>query len=605
MAARTLSRAIRNTSLDEWSVLLRETLQNSVDARLNDRRPIHFYVRLDEVTPEQRSSLKTDVFADLPSELKHLRTTLNRTNFPVLVIADWETRGLCGPTRADLATDERADFRDFFLNVGREESKNYQGGTFGLGRGVLFDISENGTIIVFTRSTAAGRPVTRLMAMSIGNAFDKARLKYTGRHWWGADVDSEWPEPVNGATAERIAGRLGLDVIPESKTGTAIMVLSPRIPEAGSDDDQKLELGDALDEMIGAARLFGWPLMVGRKGKPAVNFEFSHAGKCWEPEAPDTADSPVRHFVEAYRLAEQGRPEGPTSWHFKEISFGGGRAAPRPLGTLVLRHFPPLQDAREPENTGIPEAAIALMREPRMVVKYLKVARHPLGSSTVGVFIADRAFDQQFAESEPVAHDEWIPAKIVSAKYARNPVKQALDKIKQGVKDTWKTIQTNSDSVSEADGIAPVIGDMLGGMVADTAGFGGGRIRPPANGGGGKQVKSTRATVSPPNLRGAEEGTVVALFPVHIDRVTKGSRVTLRAEARVVLDGALEKEDNRPEGAPIPVIFGWQKSETDDVLMSDRDRVTVNDSVDELLVLVEQPHDMAVTVTVSASEAAG
>jgi hypothetical protein len=605
MVARTLSRAIRSTSLDEWSVLLRETLQNSVDARLSNSRPIHFHVTLDQATPEQRATLKEDVFKDIPSPQKHLRQAINRADLPILIIADWETRGLCGPTRADLETQERADFRDFFLNVGREESKRYQGGTFGLGRGVLFDISDNGTIVVFTRTTAEGKPVVRLMAMSIGASFAHNRLKYTGRHWWGARSDTEWPEPVAGKTAETIANSLGLDVIPEGKTGTAIMVLAPRIPEATTDADD-VALTDALDEMINAARFYGWPLMVGRTGKPEVQFTFGHDGGLWEPSAPDAEDSPVRRFVEAYRIAlEKSAPNGPTSWSYKGVTFGDRRAQPKPLGTLVFRHFPPIEDLPEEEDqTVIPVSAVALMRDPRMVVKYLTVSKHPLGSSTVGVFVADTAFDSQFAESEPVAHDEWLAAKIATAKFAANPVKQSLDKIKQIVKDSWKTVPEVTASTSEPDGIAPVIGDMLGGMVADTAGFGGTRIKPPSRGGGGGGApsKSTRATVLPPLLRVGVNGAVVAAFPVEVSRIAPGSSVNLRAEARIVLDSGLEPEDERPEGASGPAVVGWQRDETDSTPLSDRDRVTIDGSVRELLVLVEQPRDTAVTVMVSASE---
>ena len=96
----TIVRAVRNASLDEWAVLLRETLQNSVDARLSDRRPIHFYVSLDEATADQRACLGEDLFADIPPQVKSLRTAIGRRGLPLLIIADWETWGLGGPTRA-------------------------------------------------------------------------------------------------------------------------------------------------------------------------------------------------------------------------------------------------------------------------------------------------------------------------------------------------------------------------------------------------------------------------------------------------------------------------------------------------------------------------
>src|SRR5271163_3649337 len=95
MVARTLTRAVRNTELDEWSLLLRETLQNSVDARLDHRRPIDFYVTLNNATTDQREALRHDVFGDaIPKELATLSAALKDKDLPLLIVADWGTRGL-------------------------------------------------------------------------------------------------------------------------------------------------------------------------------------------------------------------------------------------------------------------------------------------------------------------------------------------------------------------------------------------------------------------------------------------------------------------------------------------------------------------------------
>ncbi len=618
MVASTLSRAVRNTALDEWAVLLRESLQNSVDARLSLSKPVHYYVGLDDATRVQKEALRNSVFTEIPDHLPRLTEVLARDSLPLLVIADWETSGLCGPTRADLEVDERTDFRDFFLNVGREEAKTYQGGTFGLGRGVLFEISEAGSIVVFTRTRSEGRPLARIMAMGIGNSFSQERKKFTGRHWWCIEPQGTWPEPLTGGAAERLAARLGLDLIPEDTTGTAIMIVAPRIPESHTGDD-RATLEEALDAMIDGARLYGWPLMIGRHNRPEVLFEFAHAGKSWKPIPPDALDSPVRGFVEAYKLLQARSSEnGPTSWHQNDIMFGGGRALAIPLGRLAFRHFPPTNDVSQAsEERSIPKASIALMREPRTVVKYMRVPEHPMGSTTVGVFIADSAFDQQFAESEPVAHDDWIPAKIASTKYERNPVKQALDKIRQAVKASVGVHSFRATS-GNAEGIAPVIGDLLGGMVSDTQGFGGRAGRPPARPGGGAGlggfgggglgrrggglVKASRATVLQPQLRGGSMGHVQVAFPIRLTRRSPDSSVILQAETRVVLDTGLESEDDRPVGASLPIVVGWESLQGQ--VLSDRSKLRLGPGTDEVLLLVDQPRDVAVTVAINVKEAA-
>ncbi|WP_156687393.1 hypothetical protein [Mycobacterium sp. Marseille-P9652] len=595
---------MRNTELDEWSLLLRETLQNSIDARLDHRRAIDFRVGLNSATSYQRTALSHDVFGyDIPKELEALATVLKRRELPLLIIADSGTRGLGGPTRADTVTQDRTDFRDFFLNVGREEAKRYQGGTFGLGRGILFEISEAATIVVFTRTTAEGKPVVRLMGMSLSATYDRAGHRYTGRHWWGVDSDGGQPRPVTGRPAEQIAGRLGLDAVPPDSTGTAILVVAPRIPQ---NDDDSVRLLEPIDEMIRAAVQFGWPLMIGRHGRRAVRFTFEHGGEYWEPGPPDAPESPVRHFVEAYRIAEAADPPGsPSSWRYQDIQFRAGRSEPKPLGALAFRHLPPVtgQPPEEDDGSGIPPASIALMRNPRMVVRYLPVAKHPAGSSTVGVFIVDDHFDRQFAESEPVAHDDWIPAKIASVKNQFNPVKQALDKIKAAVKNSWIIDVIPSGPDSGPDGLAPIIGDLLGGLVADTPGFSGqpGKkaSKPPPT----SSPKNTRALVMTPQLRAGDSGALLAVFPVKVERVNAGSSVTLRAEAKVVLDRGVEKEEDRPADAPAPLVAGWEN--LNGQLLDDRARLTVDSSIKELRLLVTQPLDTVITVEVEASEFIG
>jgi hypothetical protein len=591
----TLTRAITNTSLDEWSVLLRETLQNSVDARTSDSAPINFRVAIEYANPGQKKCLREQIFAEPAKSLAALERVIKRDRLPLLTIADWGTRGLGGPIRADVVTNDRTDFCDFFLNVGREDAKKYQGGTWGLGRGVLFDISEPGAIVVFTRTASGGRPVTRLMAMAIGQTYNTGGFKFTGRHWWGADSASQWAEPVTGRQAEGLAAQLGLDVIPTGQTGTAIMVVAPRIPV-------QHDLSHVLDAMIESAHLYGWPLMVGRRGKPAVTFEFGVDGGSWVPLSPEDAGSRVRAFVDAYRVAEStSPPEVPTSWQHRLITFGSGQATPKPLGTLAFRHLPPAAGAQatDDDDALVPIAAVALMRDPRMVVRYLPVPKHPLGSSTVGVFIAETHFDHDFAESEPVAHDDWIPSKLDAGRFARNPVKQALEKIKKSVKDSWNSAAPLLAPGSGPDGLAPVIGDLLGGLVVDTpgSGVGGGGGQGGGGGGGGRRSSTARATVGAPTLRLGRGGEILAAFPVQVIHGEKAGKVALRANPRVVLDGGTEAEGSGPAGGAAPAVVGWEDIKTGTSL-STSPKLDVDPGVSTVLVLVHQPPDTAVTVGV-------
>ena len=589
VVASSLTQAVRDSSLHEWAILVRETLQNSVDARLSDV-PVTYRVEICKATSRQRGVLQKHVFRDIPGGLTGLSKALKSADLAVLTIADWETQGLSGPTRADLPTAEKANFCDFFLNVGREESKGYQGGTRGLGRGVLFDISAASSVVVFTRTTMRGRNVSRLLAMSIGPNFDDGERKFTGRHWWCADPTNSWPQPLEGAAAERLARELGLDVLPSDTTGTAIMVIAPRVPEGYT-------LEDVCDEMIQATLLYGWPLLLGRDGEPEVALEFSTGdGKAWQPLHPEHPESPVREFAKAYRQAIGDRATS-LLWQRATVTFGAGRKSPQSLGTLVFRHLAKSAQSAVEED-AIPQSSVALMRDPRLIVKYLTVPPHPAGARTVGVFVADGQFDRTFAEAEPVAHDDWLPQKLGLRANERNPVKQALEKIRRVVRDSHSPKGQTAPGGGQADPIAPVVGDLLGGMLAGTEGFGG----PPKPGPGGRTTRrreATRAVIGAPNLE-ADQGRTIASFPVHVTRAKGVETVRLRATSRVVLDSGYEDDKQRPKGASSPRVLGWdvQGAPVDGV------ELELPTSVSDVRVLVEQPHDTAVTVEVGAEPSA-
>jgi len=185
--------------LGAWALFLRETLQNSWDARSGDR--IAFRVDAWSPDEDQAAALAHEVFGELPPA-RAIPDYKPSDELPVLVVTDYGTRGLGGPTRADLARTERADFVDFIRNIGRAEDKELGGGTYGFGKGVLYEASVCSTIVVFTRTTERERPVSRVIAVRLGSSYESGRRRFTGRHWWGVANDDTGAEPITGRAAE-------------------------------------------------------------------------------------------------------------------------------------------------------------------------------------------------------------------------------------------------------------------------------------------------------------------------------------------------------------------------------------------------------------------
>jgi hypothetical protein len=604
--ARAAKRAIGRPNLDHWEVLLRETLQNSWDARLSDPGPIEFSVDGWRMMPTETRALKETVFRDRPRGI-HLDKVLASGEVNVLLVTDKLTRGLAGPTRADLPTDDHRNFVGFVRNIGRDRQQGYGGGTYGFGKGVLYDASDCATVVVFSRTESDGRPVDRFIGMALGESFDAPDQRFTGRHWWGVDDAKTGVEPVTGRRAEALAHALGMGAIAPGESGTSIMVIAPVMNEGET-------MEEIVEQISAAATRWAWPHMLRRPAGPNIHFSFT----CHRKPVPviDPRTDPVLvHFAEAYE-----RCEGTLStesgdideWPWTVRQLRSERPARR-LGGLAYRRYRFEAAHREGLFEDVARH-VALMREPRFVVKYLPVPADPSGLATAGVFMADPALNNDFAESEPVAHDDWIPENLRLEKYQRNPVKQAINRLKDVLRQAARTLEgpAGGDRFAGLTSLSSYMGDLLEGLPEGTD------ARIPATAGGRQPLRSHNAPNGRPDPDGdntparerthvvvgdkarlvAEDGRIIAEFTVEFAVQKRTKPLLLTATPRVVVDsGATENADDAPLGVEAPQVIGW---------VDPSGQVTTGESVTidpgssgSYTLRVLQPDDTAVTVTVT------
>jgi hypothetical protein len=600
--ARAAKRAIGRPRMDKWAVFLRETVQNSWDAKLPAGRRIGFSIDATRLDSEQTEVLRSEVFGSRPKLGSTLATTL-KSPVSFLLVTDRGTRGLQGATRADRTATEKADFVDFVRNIGRAEDKDLGGGTYGFGKGVLFEASSCSTILLFSRTTFNGKPVARFMAISLGLSYDSGGRRYTGRHWWGVKDKDTGAEPVTGREAERLASAVGMNSILRGETGTVLAVVGPVV------EDEDL---DALVQRIAdAATWWAWPHMVGTDG-PTIDFSFSSEGR--RISGPDPLTDPVlRHYVEAYRRAshllssdDDGTGEWP--WVAKRVTSQRPFAS---LGVLSYRHYPGIGAAPVRAVTGTAPSMgshVALMRNPRLIVRYWEAPPDPTGQGTAGVFIANPRKNGDFALAEPVAHDDWVPDNLQLQRYERNPVKIALDRLRaefsQGARHSLAPPAAGSDSG------ATRLASAIGGLLAPGSGDGtsdariqrpqGGRgrpskQRPPASGREPGLRSGTAVVAGEGVLRWADHGIEVE-FPVAAE-IGDGVGIRITAEARVVLDGGVsEAPEQAPLGADRPAVLGWTDAATGEWLARGRVIQLTGPLPAGLGLRVHQPADSAVTV---------
>lgn len=402
-AAEGIRSQLGRPALDLLTLLVREAAQNSWDARSSQPGVnVRFGLDLYTISPAHAPTWRSMLLDGGPRNPEHfpLRSALGRPAIRVLAVSDRGTKGLGGPTRADIVTDGPRDFVTFVRNVGDPRDTHLGGGTYGFGKGIFFMLSQARTVLVHTRTWHEGRLQTRLVGSALAHSYTEqtragGEARYTGRHWWGRPVD-DVVEPLLDDEADDVAIRLGLRPFGTDETGTTVVVVDPEIDETlGAPSDVGAYLAETIAWQL-------WPKMLPRTdGLPTMAFRVTVDGQ--EHEVPDpTTTHPIQMFVEAYR-----QMNGPDA---RAIELGRPRRVLGFVGlhdTLVL----PWTPTRAAETAGFTRNLVhhvCLMRSAELVVTYrpgVEPAAELKGYA--GVFRVDESLDDVFARAEPPTHDAW------------------------------------------------------------------------------------------------------------------------------------------------------------------------------------------------------
>lgn len=403
-AAEGIRNQLGRPELDLLTLLVRESAQNSWDARLpQSSLPVDYRIDIWTVGPAHTSAWRELLLAGAPSSKNFpLRETLKHSSIRVLAVSDRGTRGLGGPTRADDAIGPDRDFVSFIRNIGEPRDTALGGGTYGFGKGVFYLLSKPGTVLVHSRCyTTEGTYETRLIGCTLWKSYvaveDQVQRRYTGRHWWG-DASGEVIEPLIGQEAETAAQRLGLKPFGPQETGTTVVVIDPNLDE--------LEAPEAADYLGETIAWHLWPKMISFAGEPpAMRFSVTCDG-IQHPVPDPRSTRPLNMFVAAYELMRSSEGVDLECYRPK-----------RHLGRLglVKRVMPKLEPTRASRMLDIEDLIhhVCLMRPAELVVTYYVGPKPPSANQGyAGVFRADEKMDDIYAKAEPPTHDAWNPHSL-------------------------------------------------------------------------------------------------------------------------------------------------------------------------------------------------
>lgn len=575
-------------SLDPLQTVLREAVQNIADASLPGIGP-EIQIRLRRLTHDQHRTLASRVFFDLPVGSRSydlIDSMRSRKNLVVMEICDFGTSGLGGPTRADRipAGEGNTDFVDFLRNIGTPRDTEQGGGTYGFGKVALYRASKCRTIIVDTIPHESGAGGRRLIACHVGPSFEvpgNGMLnRFTGRHWWGVpSPEDEIVDPATAHHAKELASGLGFPERTANQSGTSIMIL------------ELDTAGEAL-EVVGTRVIEGllwnfWPRMMRevpshRRFKCRVEVDGVQL-----PIPPPEEFPPLDLFSKAMRAVRTS-----TGSDVRQIS---SQRPAKVLGTVAIERG--LRGRRCPlvaDDSLFPNSShhIALMRPIELVVKYLKGT--PLQEERLewaGVFIASSEDDVEraFADSEPPAHDDWIPNNFPSGS-AKRYVNIALRRLKEIASSTGLTSVEPAASSEGGPPLARSAG-RLGAVLEGVTGDGARRRR--GTGGGGRP-QPTRAKATPPRFERLEltDTGPVAVFTTEVSQGANRNASSLTTSATVAIEGAsagrIESDIQQP------IVLSIHSSEGDISASGASLELDGNEGMFEIRVLM--PDDCAVTV---------
>lgn len=545
--------------LERTTVLLREVLQNSCDARHEEGTPIKFLVHAYALSEEQAAFVRKEFKA--VSSLR-IGETLARGEITALLFADTNTVGLRGPVDAGEAS-EHSNFSNFFFQIGRSAADGEGAGSFGLGRTVMFAFSRCRTALVYSRFQHGRSTRSRLMGMSIGSGFIQGGRKFTGRHWWSdPNAETGYSTPIEGVEADRIARLLGMDeaFTRASDTGTSILILQPYDLTGDEDDaedvDRAMDSGSRrkmIETMRRAAELYAWPHMI---EPDSVSFEFKSDDQTIPLRKID--DDPVlRNYAKAYRAlsASEDSPRRSKIEFLGNVPEGSGRV----LGEVSYVVSAETADDAAAMHEGVPLNSVALMRQARFIVKYLKVDGVD-GYAMRGVFLSHPDFESVYRKSEPVTHDDWLPAKLGYAPKKKNEIKQTYTKISDALaKELGKSASSAIAAGSMPVGLANVMGRILSGV--GVHGSRGGeseksRGSSPVGGGGGKRRFSLVELDPVRVIKSNSSGSLID-FDFRVDGALGDEKELPRLQFLVsafTADGERERPGEGPEYSRLPNI---------------------------------------------------
>lgn len=228
----SLLRLIQNQDMPLLDLLVRESIQNSLDAALPDAR----YVNVDLSVGSFHSKELNNNFDGIKHSLNK-RFPDSKGTYKYICVRDLNTHGLTGPVRYDdMEGNQFGNLLKLVYEISKPQQNEGAGGSWGLGKTIYFRVGI-GMVIYYSRINENGKYKSRLAACLVEDETKKdsmipmqAGVK-RGIAWWGASDGKDKTVPIDNETEiNRILTTFSITPYKNDETGTTIII--PYIDEA-------------------------------------------------------------------------------------------------------------------------------------------------------------------------------------------------------------------------------------------------------------------------------------------------------------------------------------------------------------------------------------
>lgn len=196
MSGSSVLSLIQNNSMSTIDLMIRESLQNSLDAGIDN---IGIYRSVD-VNYTIGKFTKTNLTNELEGISVDLKNKIKETECSFISIEDKNTVGLNGKIKYSDAKEKYGNFRKLVYEIAKPQTKEDAGGSWGYGKTVYFRVGI-GLVVFYTRFKENGEYVERLACTYIedetkyNSLLHNIKRNNRGIAWFG-DEQNGSPYPI-------------------------------------------------------------------------------------------------------------------------------------------------------------------------------------------------------------------------------------------------------------------------------------------------------------------------------------------------------------------------------------------------------------------------